>query len=522
MARNPLPPQIYTGCDTSGRRIATTSADELSLLIDGATNYAIYMLDPQGRVTIWNRGAERIKGWSEAEMVGRHFSISYPAEDIAGGKPEADLARAHAEGRLEEESWRVRKDGSEFLANITLTALYDEDGELRGFGKVVRDITDQKSAERALARRERHLVSILATVPDAMIVIDEHGRIVSFSAAAEIMFGHTEADVVGSDVMLLMREADRLPCDGYLAPPRAIGQRHSIGSARLATGLRRNGEAFPMEVSVGETTSGGQPIFTGFIRDLSERRLAERKLQELQSELIHMSRLSAMGTMASTLAHELNQPLTAIANYLETTRDMLTDSTAPDLEELRDALDLAAGQSLRAGHIVRRLREFVAHGEVGRAPEELDALINEAAGLGLIGASAAGVLVVMALDPEPRRVLVDRIQIEQVLVNLIRNALQAMQGCATRILTISTSPEVAGGIQVTVADTGEGIGPEMAGRLFQAFATTKEDGMGLGLSICRTIIEAHGGRIWATATDQGGAAFHFTLVLVDAEHPHGA
>ncbi|MEG3123380.1 PAS domain-containing sensor histidine kinase [Sphingomonas sp. GB1N7] len=506
------------GSDLSGHRLDASSADELSLLIDSATNYAIYMLDPDGRVTIWNRGAERIKGWSAAEIVGRNFSMSYPAEDIAVGKPAVDLARAHSEGRVEEESWRVRKDGSEFLANVTITALYDSEGALRGFGKVVRDITDQKSAERALAARERHLASILATVPDAMVVIDDHGRIASFSAAAEAMFGHVEADVVGGNVTQLMPATDRAAHDGHLTTYRATGVRHIIGSTRALTGVRRNGETFPMELSVGETSSGGQRIFTGFIRDLTERQRAEQRLRELQSELTHMSRLSAMGTMASTLAHELNQPLTAIANYVETARDMLAETESPELAVIRDALDLAARQSLRAGDIVRRLREFVARGEVGRAPEMLDAVVTEAAALGLIGAREAGVRVVMALDPDPHLVLIDRVQIEQVLVNLIRNALQAMQDRPTRELTISTVHEAPGCVQVTVADTGSGIGADMADRLFQAFATTKDEGMGLGLSICRTIVEAHGGRIWATPSPGGGAAFHFTLVLVDPEN----
>ncbi|WP_242139868.1 PAS domain-containing sensor histidine kinase [Sphingomonas sp. TREG-RG-20F-R18-01] len=513
MPDHPAQAAIPKGSAIIGTRSMATSADELALLIDGATNYAIYMLDPDGLVTIWNRGAERIKGWSAAEIVGRHFSMSYPAEDIAEGLPAADLRRAHAEGRIEEESWRVRKDGSEFLANVTITALYDEHGALRGFGKVVRDITDQKSTERAIAGRERLLASILATVPDAMVVIDDHGRIASFSAAAERLFGYTEAAMIGADVTCLMQEADRAPHDAHLAAYRATGVRHVIGTTRSAIGRRSNGETFAMELAVGETSSGGQRIFTGFIRDLTQRNLAERQVQDLQSDLIHLSRISAMGTMASTLAHELNQPLTAIANYVETTRDMLRDAGTPELVIIRDALTLAAAQSLRAGDIVRRLRAFVAHGEVGRAPESLVALVEDAAGLALIGAHEAGVCVTMNLDTAAFRVQVDRIQIEQVLVNLIRNAVQAMQACASRVLTISTLWESSGMVQVTVADTGHGIAADMVDRLFQAFATTRQEGMGLGLSICRTIVEAHGGRIWATVNPGGGAAFHFTLEL---------
>jgi two-component system sensor kinase FixL len=504
-------PAESPGASPSEGRRAATLADELSLLIDGATNYAIYMLDPDGRVTIWNRGAERIKGWTEAEIIGRPVSIFYPPEEVAAGKPAEDLARASAAGRIEEDSWRIRKDGSEFLASVTITALHDDAGGLRGFGKVIRDITDEKAAETALERREEHLRSILATVPDAMIVIDETGIVTSYSAAAARLFGHTEAEVVGANVSMLMPGSERDRHDGYLSRYCATGEPHVIGKPRIVTGLRANGETFPLELAVGEAISGGQRIFTGFVRDLTERQRTALRMQELQSELIHVSRLSAMGTMASTLAHELNQPLTAIASYLETTRDMLLDPTPETLALVRDALDDAARQSLRAGQIVRRLRDFVARGDVEQHPEDLVALIREAATLGLIGAGEAGVGVTMAFHAAADAVLVDRVQIQQVLVNLLRNAIHAMQGTTRRELVITTAPEATGFVEVVIADTGIGIAADMRDRLFQAFATTKEDGMGLGLSICRTIIEAHGGRIWATAGADGGTAFHFTV-----------
>ncbi|MGY2736567.1 PAS domain-containing sensor histidine kinase [Sphingomonas sp. UYP23] len=486
--------------------------EELALLIDGATNYAIYMLDPQGHVTIWNRGAERIKGWTQVEVLGRDSAMFYIPEDVLAGKPHADLARASAEGRLEEDSWRLRKDGSEFLASVTITALYDEAGALRGFGKVVRDITDQKAAETALMRREQHLHSILETVPDAMIVIDEHGRIASFSSAAERIFGYAENEVLGRNVELLMPAPDRQRHDGYLAAYLAGGARTVIGAVRAVTGVRKNGETFSAELAVGETLSGGQRIFTGFVRDLTKREQTELRLRELQTELIHVSRLSAMGTMASTMAHELNQPLTAIANYLETTRDLLVDPSAETVALVREALADAAGQSIRAGQIVRRLREFVARGDVEQCAEPLNALVREAANLGLIGAVQAGVETVMHFALEAELVHADRIQIQQVLVNLIRNALQAMAASPRRVLTITTAVESENCMQVSIADSGEGVAPDSADRLFQAFASTKPDGMGVGLSICRTIVEAHHGRIWADSAPGGGAAFHFTLL----------
>jgi two-component system sensor kinase FixL len=479
-------------------------AQELGLLIDGAANYAIYMLNTEGLVTIWNLGAERLKGWTEAEIIGSNFSKFYTSEDVLAGKPGADLERAATCGRIEEESWRMRKDGSEFLASVTMTALRDEAGDLRGFGKVIRDITDQKAAEAALVRREHHLSSILATVPDAMIVMNERGIVSSFSTAAEQVFGYTKAEVIGQNVGMLMPLVERRDHDHHLLTYLRTGVPHIIGNLRIATAQRANGEIFPIELAVGEASIAGERIFTGFVRDLTNRHETERQVKELQSELIHVSRVSAMGTMA----------------YLETTRAMIGEPEDAVLTEIAEALDLAAAQSLRAGLIVRRLRAFVDGGDTGFKVERLDLLVEEATSLGLLGAHEAGIKVTMTIAAGLDRVMVDRVQIQQVLVNLIRNAIQSMATCACKELTIATAPDRAGWVRVTVADTGIGLDPHIRDRLFEAFATTKEDGMGLGLSICRTIVEAHGGRIWAEAGADGGTAFHFCVPLA-GDDPEG-
>lgn len=503
--------------DRSLRRAAVL-AEELGLLIDSATNYAIYMLDPDGRVAIWNKGAERITGWSEEDILGKPTAVFYPAEEVAIGKPAADLDQARAEGRFQDEGWRVRKDGSEFFADVTITPLHHEDGRLRGYGRVVRDITDQKAAERAIATREAQLNSILASVPDAMVVIDDEGTVLSFSNAAQRMFGYGEAEVLGRNVSMLMPSPDRERHDGYLAHYIETGERRIIGTTRRVMGRRKDGSLVPHELSISEATGGGRRMFTGFMRDLTEREATAARVKELQSELVHVSRVSAMGAMASTLAHELNQPITAVVNYVETAHALLDAPTAETLALVREALADAASESLRAGHIVRHLRDFVARGEVQTRVEDLPALIEDASSLGFVGLRESGIATVLRVDPGATPVLADRVQIEQVLVNLIRNAAEAMTESRARVLTISTAPDTTPGmIRVTVSDTGSGLAPKISSQLFQAFRSTKRDGMGLGLSICRTIIEAHGGKIWADSGSGEGTHFHFTLRQAAAE-----
>lgn len=358
---------------------------------------------------------------------------------------------------------------------------------------------------------EAHLRSILATVPDAMVVIDEVGEILSFSAAAEKMFGYSEAEVAGRNVRMLMPSPDRERHDQYLVNYLTTGKRKIIGIGRVTTALHRDGNTFPIELSVGEASSEGRRIFTGFIRDLTERQLTLLRLQDLQSELAHVGRVSEMGTLASSLAHELNQPLTAVANYCESARDLLaTDPDPETLEMVREAMEEAAAQAIRAGQIVRRLRDFMSHGETERRRESLQQLINEANALALVGSREHGIEVQLALDPNADCVFVDRIQVQQVLVNLIRNAIDAMLDAPARKLRMTTSRE-NGMTRVTVEDTGSGITEAIANQLFQPFVTSKQSGMGIGLSICRTIVESHGGRIWWEPGAASGTAFHFTL-----------
>ena len=380
------------------------------------------------------------------------------------------------------------------------------------FGEELRR-TRLRSRQHAqdLSAREAHLRSILDAVPDATVVIDEKGSIQSFSAAAERLFGHRQAAVIGRNVSMLMPTPYREEHDRYLTRYLTTGEKRIIGIDRVVTGQREDGSTFPMKLAVGEMQSGEGRFFTGFIRDLTERQETEHQLQELHTELARLSRLTAMGEMASTLAHEINQPLSAISNYLQGCSRLLEPVEHPNAPKIRDALAETIKQTLRAGHIIRQLREFVARGETEKHPENIRKLVEEASALALVGSKEEGIKTLFRFASHTDAVLVEKVQIQQVLLNLMRNATEAMQGCDRKELLVTTSAPDDEKVTVSVADTGSGLSEEIAERLFQPFVTTKPAGMGVGLSISKRIIEAHGGEMWAEPNEGGGTVFRFTL-----------
>ncbi len=374
------------------------------------------------------------------------------------------------------------------------------------------------AGQRAMAARltgleeeRRRLRSILETVPEAMIIIDEGGVIRSFSAEAERLFGLTATEAVGRNVRILMPEPYRGAHDGYIRRYLDTGERRIIGIGRLVVGLRKDGTTFPMELAVGEATAGGRRVFTGFVRDVTERQRTEARLQELQAELVYISRVTAMGEMASSLAHELNQPLSAIANYLKGTQRLLERAGHDDLRTAEDALDKATDQAIRAGEILRKVRSLVRRGEAEQRNESFAKLAEESVALAMVGTKDLDIGVQFHFDPTIDTVYVDRVQVQQVLINLVRNAVEAMAESERRELRIANAVHTDGRIRVEVSDTGDGLDPAIREQLFQPFVTSKDAGIGVGLSISRAIVEAHGGRIWAQDNEDGGVRFCMTL-----------
>jgi two-component system, LuxR family, sensor kinase FixL len=314
-----------------------------------------------------------------------------------------------------------------------------------------------------------------------------------------------------------MPEPYRHEHDGYMHRYLTTGEKRIIGVDRVVVGRRKDGSTFPMKLAVGEMKSGGKTYFTGFIRDLTEREESAARLQEIQGELARLARLNELGEMASTLAHELNQPLSAIANYVQGCARLLRDIDDSVAIKMRGALEETARQSLRAGQIIRHLREFVTKGETEKAPENIRTLVEEAGALALVGSRERGIRSVFDFVPGAEMVMVDRIQIQQVLINLMRNAMEAMRTSNLRELTVRTEPAGAGEIAVVVEDSGPGIADDVALQLFKPFVTSKPGGMGVGLSISKRIVEAHGGEISVSRNAAGGATFRFTLPAIEEE-----
>ncbi len=383
----------------------------------------------------------------------------------------------------------------------------------------------RKAIAKAQARadsREAHLRSALDTVQDASIVSTRDGTIVSFNAAAVRQFGYAEDEVVGQNLRMLMPDPYQREHDGYLERYHRTGEKRIIGTDRVVVGKRKDGSTFPMQLAVGESRSGSETFFTGFVRDLTEREESAARLQEIQGELARLARLNEMGEMASTLAHELNQPLSAISNYVHGCARLLRDMDEPLAVRMREALQETANQSIRAGQIIKHLREFVTKGETDKSPENIRHLVEEAGALALVGSREKGVRTVFEFAPGPEMVIADRIQVQQVLTNLMRNAIEAMRDSKRRELIVRTLHENDDTIAVIVQDTGPGIAEEIAEQLFKPFVTTKAGGMGIGLSISKRIVESHGGEMTVSRNEAGGATFRFTLPVDKEERENAA
>jgi len=362
--------------------------------------------------------------------------------------------------------------------------------------------------------------ALIKTAVDGIMVIDETGSIQVYNQACENLFQYRQDEVLGRNVKMLMPEPYRVNHDRYLEHYRATREARILGIGREVAGQRKDGSTFPMYLSVGEGMIAGKHLFVGIVHDLSalyrEREGYESRLLVLREELVHVARVSEMGQVSAGIAHELNQPLTAMLNYANAAK-RVTASGAPDaLAKVQTMIGKIAEQAERAGQIVRRMRDFLEKRAGSQRVEDIVTIAEDAMALGLIGAKMPAVAIHFRPAPGLPPVLVDRVQIQQVLINLLVNAVEAMEASPRRELTLSVARHDPSAVEVVVADTGPGIDPAVAERLFTPFVTTKEHGMGIGLAISKSIIEAHGGTMTAGTNPGGGTLFRFTIPAAPA------
>jgi two-component system, LuxR family, sensor kinase FixL len=465
------------------------------------------------------------------DIAANAIHLSFRSRELIGAARDSIgfsefLTRIHPDDRslVDQALSRCHADGGEYDLDFrTLSAagegrwlcmrgqprnLGAHNAEVRG---VLLDMMRRKTAEEANSR----LAAIVASSNDAIVGKTLDGVVTDWNRGAEKILGYSADDIIGKSISITLPP-------GHEEETTAILDRIKRGERveHFETRRRRkDGEIIDVSVTVSPVwdSSGRLLGASKVLRDITERQQTRQRLHDLQAELIHMSRFTALGEMASMLAHELNQPLTAVANYLNGGRRLLEAGQIGSIAMVREALERAAEQALRAGQIIRRLREFVSRGESERRVENLIKLIEEASALALVGAKEAGVRVSFDFDTRVALVLADRIQIQQVLHNLMRNAVEAMQQSSWRVLTVSTRKLDHETVGIDVSDTGSGIAPEIAEQLFQPFVTTKRQGMGVGLSISRTIIESHGGRLWAESNTGGGTVFRLTLKTIEGK-----
>lgn len=358
------------------------------------------------------------------------------------------------------------------------------------------------------------LAAIVESSDDPIISKDLSGIVTSWNKAAERLFGYAAAEMVGRPITMIF-PLDRIDEEAVLLARIARGEQID----RYETIRRhKNGRTISVSVTISPIKDGSGSIIgaSKIIRDLTERNERERRIQELQSELAHVQRLTELGQVVSALVHEVNQPLTAISNYVNASRRLLATEKR---EQVRIALEQITSQTDRARQIVQRIRDFVKKGDSQLRPEALPEVIEEIVLLTQASVRQEGTKVTTNLDPAATSAEIDKVRIQQVLFNLMRNSIEAMQPQPSRELSVVTRPADDGMVEISVADNGPGLPNEVRRKLFEPFVTTKANGMGVGLSVCQAIVEAHGGRMWAEDNFGGGTVFRFTVRRGDAAPP---
>ena len=540
------------------------SEERFRSLIENVRDYAIFTLDPEGFVASWNAGAERIKGYQSNEIIGKHFSRFYSRSDIERGKPQQNLSIAAAEGRFEEEGWRIRKDGSHFWASVIITALHDDSGNLRGFSKVTRDITERKRADEQLRESEARLKAIMDNSPAVIFVKDRQGRYLyanpvfnklSRGLGAEVL-GKTDFDLFPREQAAAFRANDLKVLEAGVPVEFEESALHDDGlhtsvvckfplfdtkgdvyalcgivtdvteSKRAELVLRQARDELETRVRdrTEELSNSNAALQTEIVeRERIEVQLRESEQQlrrfsrELEQQLIESDRLIAVGELAASIAHEFNNPLQIILGYTQEVLNELSPS-----QPAHESLKIVEEETRRCAALIRNLMDFARPAQGSLRLSDVEPAIRAAVKITSSYLDKSRIKVVVDLDVNLPPIEADPNQLQQVLLNLFFNAAEAMPkgGClAIRATTRSVSSgrgRKAKELTLAVSDTGVGIESAALPKIFRSFFTTKQKkGMGLGLSICERIMKAHGGRISVESAPGKGTTFYLHFPLAD-------
>jgi PAS domain S-box-containing protein len=479
------------------------SERNLRLLVDGVQDYAIFQLDCDGRISSWNRGAQRIKGYSAAEVIGKHFSIFYPADAVESGWPQAELDRARSLGRYEDEGWRVRKGGTKIWANVVITAIRDERNELLGFSKVTRDLTERRRHEAELREREESLRLLVEGVRDhALLLLDASGRVRTWNAGARRVFGFEVAGVFGRHVSALYTAADVMAgrANAILASAEAAGFAQVEGWLQKADGTQFWAETATTVLRQGNGSIKG---YVQIIRDLSER----RRVETLEAEGQRISQFIAM------LSHELRNPLAPLRNATDIMKHCPLDP------KLAWCVGLVERQVTHLSRLVDDLLDVsrVSSGKIRIEPVllELNTLVRLAVDAARSVAQSHGHALTVRVAARPIAMIGDATRLTQVVVNLLNNAVKYTPDGGEIVVSLNESQDVA---TLQVSDNGIGMSESLMLRAFDPFVQGErtmdraEGGLGVGLSLVKRITELHGGSV-AVASPGAGLGTTVTVVL---------
>ncbi|GAB3168719.1 PAS domain-containing sensor histidine kinase [Telluribacter humicola] len=498
------------------------SEERYRLMVEGVRDYAIFMLNPTGHIITWNEGARRTKGYSSYEIIGKHFSTFYTAEDLEDGKPERELKIAIATGKYEEEGWRVKKNGSVFWANVVITSLFNEQNQLIGFSKVTRDLTDRKENEESLRQSEERYRSLVEQVTDyGIFMLDEKGRIISWNEGARRMKGYNPDEILGKYFSIFYPEEDIMngKPSHELRVAREVGKYEEEGWR-----LRKDGTMFWASVVITAVYNHTNTLigYSKVTRDLTERKASERALRDSYERYRQLSEeLKAtndelmlanqeMEQFTSIVSHDLQEPVRTIKSFLQLIDMKLNQG---QYEDLKTYISKSINASNRMKELIQNLLSYtqVSKKEIAEDEIRVEELFNIA--LQNVKTTVETTNAEIIIESDVDTIHGDSIQLVQLIQNLLSNALKFTDVDSPRIMIKCNKED--GQVKFAITDNGIGIAEEDLGKIFEIFRrlNTKKEypGTGIGLAICKKIVDRHRGRIWPVSEKGKGTTFYFTI-----------